>query len=880
MSRAGSTRGAVTRAGGSGDDTIRINFGIAEEVDEALAATFTVGTVIALGIAEETDTALPITMINAELISFGVAEETDEALPMTLAVGAVINFGIAEEVDEALPLTVAITYTINFGIAEEVDEAFALVIEYNYGTTDKTNRFGGRIRRSTAIATWSPPLAPVPHGVVIHDKDRARAFGPVSFESGMPVYEITEVVADRHLDQILVGGVDVTFFREVRTPTPAFELIQPLQFGSGSLEFPQIWANFEPLGVGELAFLKHGAEVIVRRRDPVTGEPLEDDDYCGFIKDFDVRGRNLVCILAGEAAGRASMIDGQPALLRRTLDGGDWIYTLMPVPFRPRRGVVTGIKLPTPSGAKVLDGINSVAAQLVNEDGTQWTIGRRPDRAYGMWLKDTTTVHATAYVDTERVVLNVVDAMSERYNRIFATGIGPDGERYRNAKFPYLLRGAPAHYPFVNTATTFGIGTTDADTDYPDEALITVLIYRLCALNMMPLTDFDGDYDADVAQAVRRVQDRMNLPITGVMNLATWNTMFDVDAIGRSLRGARIDPFAQLSATRPWNYSASGAMVSRNPDHDPSLPLVDLSVNMGLQTTPQQLSRWSNGLLSKAASKNWVGTLTFNGFQLIAGDHTPGDPVTPEMLMSARALRAGMNIKVPNFDGGTIFHVSGVQIPRGGRDPQVTVDTRARDTMAAWEVKRRNRDSQYDAARNWRESRRSSQLARDAFIEWDAASGLIDPSSLRGGHWTIIEVIAAQSGRISKTRIRLNKRLRFAAACFAGRIDAGRLDHLVPNPLTEAGTARWDKAAIRNKLLGHDMVWQAGRNDQAGGYYPGMQAGDDGQPTGDPVTGVMFDDGGFDYYTGNEPILYLAIWVPEDARIAGGRVMWGLQEAI
>jgi hypothetical protein len=67
-----------------------------------------------------------------------------------------------------------------------------------------------------------------------------------------------------------------------------------------------------------------------------------------------------------------------------------------------------------------------------------------------------------------------------------------------------------------------------------------------------------------------------------------------------------------------------------------------------------------------------------------------------------------------------------------------------------------------------------------------------------------------------------------------------------------------------------------GYQNGAGGSYTGVN----GQLTGDPVTGLFVDDGGFDYHTFDEPVLYLMIFPDRDTVVPAQRVLWETLEVI
>ncbi|HJR90226.1 MAG TPA: hypothetical protein VJ782_08745, partial [Aeromicrobium sp.] len=133
-------------------------------------------------------------------------------------------------------------------------------------------------------------------------------------------------------------------------------------------------------------------------------------------------------------------------------------------------------------------------------------------------------------------------------------------------------------------------------------------------------------------------------------------------------------------------------------------------------------------------------------------------------------------------------------------------------------------------------------------------------------------VIAGQAGTIARVRLDMTTNVRFVTAVFALPIAAKRLQHLIGNPLTEAGTERWNKPWVDNALKARAMVHAVGTNDEACGYSPGNQ------PGGDPVTGLHDNAASFGYHTFEFPVLYVAVYVPSATTLRAGRILFAQTE--
>lgn len=849
-----------------------LNGGLPVETDTALAGI--THQKIVGGIATETDSAL--TGALGSFVSLGRAIESSTALAASLLVGSVVAGGVAVEVDEALPFY---TPTV-LGLPVEVDEALPGEVVLGYSLTDTTNRVGGRQRGGIAEVAWEPPVVvPDAFPLLVHNYDKARAFTAPVVVNGRPSYAATEIAAPATRPRILVGGKDVTFFRGVPTPAPGYRLIEPLDYGAGTLELPQVSPAFETLGTGALKWLRKGKTVIVQRVNTATNTVVSTT-YRGFITDFSIRGNTLVCDLGGVVAGRAALRDRQPVLFRQVKDVGNWVYSAITqsagVRFTPRLGPVTGIELASRGGTSMLDYINELLALSVHQSGAQWTVGRRPNGTWGMWLKDTTTIDATIYLDDARMVADLHQSLAEEPNRIFVTCISPDGRRIKFGAYPGFKQGDPPPYPFT-AGTPFGEGTTNAMTNTGDG--ITVMLAHLVTMSYLTPKQNDGAFDAQVTRAIKRLQDDAGLTESGIMNPATWDALYDLSATGYSIVNARILPAAQRPSVKPWNLTASGAISSRNSAHDRTVEVVDRTVNLGAGFTVQEARQYARDLLREANTPNWVGTITCH-LAAIRGEHNPGDPIAAADLMPAHSVKPGMNVWLPTFQGGMLVHVSGAEHPANDGSPVLTVDTRHRDTMAAWECITRNWESRHNPARAWLNNHRQSEMTKDHFNEWDEISGILDDSVRLVSGWNVFPVKAGQAGTTSWVRIHtVDDKTRFMVLMFTRPVTPERLTAWNPQPLTAAGYAKWDNAALRNKLMERGMVYIAGSDKNPCGLWPGFQTNEDNTLTGDPVTGKWEDDAGFGWQTFAEPVLYVAVWALEPCRIRAGRIMQNQLEA-
>lgn len=774
------------------------------------------------------------------------------------------------------------------GTVAPVTGAFTLDAP-TYLTVDTSNSANGLRLTGTAEVVWEPPVEAPPAGMVMvdatHSMDVVEAVSAMSVSGAQPTITLAKTEKARHRDRILVGGKDISFLRGFRTPCPDYSLIEPLMYGPGRLTLPQVNPLFEQVGAGALRWLAKGSPVVVQRVN--AANEVVATDYVGFIADWDVDGNAFTADLGGEASGRAAMLDRQPPLWRARRDGGAWAYDTvhgdLGLRFEPRLGPTTGIKIASLGGMSQLDYLNNLCAQMTTTAGNQWTIMPGGDRAYRMQLKDRTTIDATVYFGDQRTKPNLHSDVAEEPNRIFVTGTTPSGQKVKFGVYPGLRQGEPPAYPF-NDNRTFGIGTEDADTDTGDG--VSAMVWKLQQAGYLDRRDAPGGYDDDVADAIERLQEDAGLNQSGVMGPSAWDALYDLDVTGWTFLWSKILPAAQRSKVKQWNRTSNGSLSSKNPDYDKHALVVDQTINMGTGFTRQQMRRWGRAELADAATDNWIGTVDLGAMAVVRGEHTPGDVVLPADVMPGRALRPGMNVLAPLFHGGTLFHVSGVDVSNDGRTVVPSLDTRARDTMKVWEVIQRNRDSRRNPARAWVNQYRSSQIGKDGLVTWDEIGGTIDDRvRLTGGTWNVFPVLAGQEGTVSRVRIQTNPPTEFVMAITGRELPVQRWNHLVPDPLGPVLTVdgdevptRWETDSVRERLDDWFLLYAAGTNEQPCGWWPGHKTGSNGGPTLADVTGRHDDDASFGFRTFAEPVLYVAVWPVDDCSVRPGRILWQQQE--
>lgn len=742
-------------------------------------------------------------------------------------------------------------------------------------------RVSSRRRDGYGVATWTSPVVPAPIPAAGHSMVKAQAFGPQTMQGSQPVYTISEAAIPATRQRILIDGVDFTYFRGAITPNVTYTLLEPLLYGPGDLDLIQVVAT-ETLGVGDLAPLRKYAEVIVQ---DVLDDVVVRTAWKGFIDGFGVSGLSLSLQLGGQAHGRADLRNRQPVVFPKTNDLGHQIadaITDLGLPHHPPLGAVTGIEAMTTGGTGHLEHIQALIAKAWTRAGRQWTV--MPDAVTGVYethRKDGTTIHATAFIDDARTVLNVVRDISEEPNRFYGSGVTPKGMRVRNAKAPGLYQGPVPPFPGHMEMGDTGEG-------------VRLLIGRLQAMGYLDLRDAAGGYDEDVYDAVVDLQIDAQLfddgftgtAVPGEVNEVTWRALYDLDVTSASLEWAHIEPMAQLRAVRPWRRSGSGTIMGVNPGHDESVIPVDRNIDYGAGVRRRQMFEHSRTELAEADVPNWTGDLTLHTGALLRGEVAIGATVTGADVMEANELLPGMNVFVPNFQGGTLFHVS-ASVPDEEGVFTFTVDTRFRDAMEAWEVIERNKESRRDPARRRNQQHRSSTIVKDSIGEWFEHGGILGNDVKLDPGWNVFEVVAAMEGVIARMKMTVQtvttedetvsiEGHEYVCAVFGRPITPSMLANTVPAPLTAEGKKAWRRRASRAVLKDHWLLVSFGTDEEPCGY------GEDLKSDGATLTGVLDEDAGFRYASETRGRLYVAVWVKEDAEgatIPAGRIMWPQLEA-
>lgn len=694
------------------------------------------------------------------------------------------------------------------------------------------------------------------------------------------------------VDRVLVGGRDITWFRATNvnddpTRVPSYSLIEPFAYGSsGQLVIPRTNSLFEAYGYGDLAFIKHGAEVLYQR---VKADGGIVTDYRGIVVAVRTTSSGEFALdVNGELVGRANLIDKPPILIRQLYDLGSMVsYAVRGIGINlSPRFPVTGLVYPNEGGTTLLSWLQKLCALSRTSTSDQRAIMPTTwgGTTWGFEPKDTTTVDLTLFADGQRIAVDLVDDAAEQPNTIFGSGVSANGERWRNSKYPGFFQGPPPAYPIADGAP-FGIGTTDADTINGDG--ITVLRIKLAWAGYLNDAHSVGStYDTDVAAAVNRLRDDAGALLNGTVTTATWNALWDIEVVGYSTEGAKIFPLARTAAVRVYDFSSTGSIIGRNGSHVPNILRVDRTIDYGV-CDKDAAARHAKSIIYSTAGHQWSGTITLNGIAAFSGEHDNADhaSLTSTDLLPNRAIRPGMNCWLPYFDGGALLHISGVDVDPGSQTATLSVSSSALDIFDLTMALQRNQESRRNVYREWVESNRGMKPSGN-FVSRDEFFGrLYQDVRLYGGQWNIVPVIMGQSGSVAKTDVRLTDvATEFCMAVFAKEVTVSTLQGLIGNPFSVDGDGltAWEHENVNRFFENRLMLYVAGQGTQPCGYSwkKGYTSADPPVRTANPLVGTHLDESSWSYITdpAGGPIVYLAIYPTDSCTLRRGHLFYALED--
>lgn len=680
------------------------------------------------------------------------------------------------------------------------------------------------------------PPAGVPDAVI---RRHSEVMPSPILVGGWPVdWEPSSVVSEEYGRlQIVVEGVDVTWYDGVPTPFPSWSRTEPFGSSEARLQFPQITA-FHALP----AWCVPGASVDIRLVK--TGGAIVHR-FAGAVIDFGHGEPDGVFTV--EATGVVLVDDlqlRQPSFLTAPRDIGDVIPEVLNTAVSRRHDpitpVVTGCSTSVSGGwePRVTGYVQQLLATALT-GGRQWTL-RCDVRSPVLTLKDTTTVQWTVHNGQRGVLIDLAQDWSQAPNVLYGEGIATDGGRWRNARYPNWRPDDTPAYPNANPSKTIKVGTTDAGTDTGSGVSDWQRRVGLPATGRFTQVEKRRAIDVQTNAGIQR---------DGIVGPQTWAATFGTGSNTGTLECFYM-PLAYAPSVMPRLYGPDGADLGANPAYSPNTLRVEEKLDFGQGVSKDEGQRAAGEMLARDINPGWTGTVAFSD-------------VDPQEI-SRFEIQEGLNGVIRGFRGTDLLvHASAVDFSEDS--VTVTVDTNARDYPTLDAIRDRERNATDPAKAAIKRLSKGSITDARATFDAESPAGHVPRFALFSNLWSVIRVPFGSYGSIVRTELTTTTAREFSVAVFSQPITAAGLLGLVGNPLV-AEENPWSTAADELEEAGLLMSW--GWYQQPAGYYPGEYTDPDGE-TEAPLTGRMLDDASWDYASTQPPWLWVGLIASGSCYIEG-----------
>jgi hypothetical protein len=626
--------------------------------------------------------------------------------------------------------------------------------------------------------------------------------------------------------QVVIEGTDITYLDGVALPVPSWTRTEPFGSAAATIDVPQITA-FHTLP----AWCTPGANVDIRLV-PLVGDPLPR--FSGVVTTFGHRADGGTFSI--ECAGAIFADDlqlRQPGFLSAPRDIGAIVAETLNATISKRHTDVAPVVTGALSGVlggwepKVTGYVSQLLATAIT-GGQQWTVACA-DRAPSLVLKDTTTVGWTVSNGQRGIEVDLTQDWSKAPNVIYASGVGPDGGRWQNAKYPNWRPDDTPAYPNVNPAQTMSVGSTDAGTD--SGTGVSDWQRRVGR----PVT---GSFSQADRAAAFALQAAAGISQDGIVGPQTWAATFGTGSNTGTLDCFYL-PVAFATQVMPRRYGPDGDDLGANPDYDADVLRVEDKIDYGQGVAKDEGVRASQEILARDINPGWVGTVTMT--------------LDPQEC-SKYEVSEGSNGVIRAFRGSDLT-VHAARVEYDETSVRVTVDTNARDYPTLRDIRDRERNAT-DPAKSRVRRLTAGRIGSDrATFDAESPAGRIPRHALFSNLWTVIRVPFGAYGSIVRTDVSTSGLARaFSLAVFDRPITAADLLGIVGNPLTATGNP-WSENGDALDDAGLLMSW--GWAKQPAGYYPKELTTPDGETT-NPVTGRLLDDAAWRYASTLVPWLWVA----------------------
>ena len=714
---------------------------------------------------------------------------------------------------------------------------------------------------------------------------------PVLNQYGRPIDWNEQDVTQNRFEigrfRVVVGGKDVTFFRNALTVLHGWTDNDPFGDASCEIGFPQV-STFEKPGTRDLTWFREWSEVSISLMLNPGVTVRSDGKYYS--------NGALVPLFEGMVPAFEDSLSETDNVLTLTAIGilYQLDYYTMPPDITPRSASDIGLRISQAinsravgrgfrgnscayhytgvmsgqAGAwdKLLSGyIQDLISVCQNSKGQRVTLAlQRPKTPWIQW-KDTTTVHWSVWAGQPGVTYTLSSDWSGAFNVYYGEGTDDKGHHWRNTKYPRLHADTAPLYPRPITSFFTPGGSKTGFTPFARR------MYEHGYIHM----HVKDTYDPRDEDEVRDVQRRKGILVDGVVGPQTWAAVFEVGSNEGDLDGAYFQPIAEWTSVEPWRFNAQGATVGKNKRFDKDAVRIERYDNYGDHFTKRDAMKSAQVELAHSYhNPGWTGTITLTT-DLLDKDGNPN---------SRFLIRAGENILIQGFkdhgwsrtDKTYLFHIAQVDRDLTAEPPTVTltVDTKARDLMSIAAMMQRDYATRHPSDRQ-EITQRQSRITQDTVTIWDYenGAGVIPKHAQLGGYWTVMRIPAGERGTVAMTHVYTSgPHSAFAIAVFGKAVTDRQLRALLGNPLVNKkvknkdGTTTeynpWDYYAKQLDAAGY--IYAAGGPDLPAGYWP---TNDTSKAAN--LSGWLKDNSSWYFESQHSPWLWVAVYTKKTCWVEG-----------
>ena len=510
--------------------------------------------------------------------------------------------------------------------------------------------------------------------------------------------------------------------------------------------------------------------------------------------------------------------------------------------------------------------------------------GRRPVlRTKNMW-----DVHHEISVGTPGLSFDLDRDSTSSFNAFYGEGTDPTGGKWRNSKYANVaaFSGAYVPPPYPGFNIDRWINNLDSKTDGAvSRWQATMRAYG------WPVT-VDGVFDTYDASVVRVFQVSNGIPVTGVVDAATWNATFmsnPTEGWGGVTADSYVAPLVAETSVEPFLYKPNGQLKGPNPSFNVRKMRREMFTSFGEKVSKMEGLASAYGQLKTFADPGYVGTITML---------CDPDPIPGVGQYNRKDIRAGQNIKLKGFRGkNIILHISEVSVDVESDTVTLQVDTQGRDYKTVAAMLERDR-SVGDAMLVSTRKNSKAKTVDDEHVLFDAeaGAGFIPAHQVPGGSWSVVKVPFGEMGEVVKTTFRTSPPTFYVIAVFDRPVTAQELNDYTAvyeeygvddeSFWYNLGNEEIPRPSAERPLWGDGLIvaWGGGEgsdNPDYCGTYPlpfrgdnsyisqleDFEAGD--RPAPPDLSGRFSDNSSFKFWSSEPPWVWVAIYCLNQTFIEG-----------